>query len=335
MRVRGRRRRHQAIAERRLVIVAAAAAATAAATAAFGLLPRGARGEGIADVVLNGAREEDGLLADGGGDGVQLGVRHVADVSPVDAHAAAGCLVEVLEQVDDRRLSRAALPHQRHRLAREDGEREAAKHGRLGAGRVAEEDVAQLDEAARVAVHRALSATASPVAELPGSSGLTAAAAAAALVGVSVAWPALDVVEDLRGGARALEQRREGVEQVLRVLLQLALVEHKGEEHGVAQQAALDQEAAVGEQGGLDAGVDQEGVAHHVVDALHRRLSHDERVELFNLGLVARQLAPLARERAHRPNRADHLDGDRVCVGECGLHLLLVAMHESRVAAVD
>ena len=72
----------------------------------------------VADVVGDGVVEEDGVLRDHADRGAERGLRHVADVLPVDGDAAAGHVVEAEEEPRDGRLAGAGGTDDRDRLGR-------------------------------------------------------------------------------------------------------------------------------------------------------------------------------------------------------------------------
>ena len=78
----------------------------------------------------------------------------LADVDAVDEDRSAGRVVEARDEVDERRLAAAGAADDRRRLARAGAERDVAEDRLLGA-RVAELDVAELDDAALGGIGRA------------------------------------------------------------------------------------------------------------------------------------------------------------------------------------
>ncbi|GJC95043.1 hypothetical protein ColKHC_03869 [Colletotrichum higginsianum] len=99
------------------------------------------------DVLPDGALVERGLLADEGDEGAVLVDVEGADLLAVDEDGAGEGVVEALEEGDGGGLAAAGGADEGDVLARADDEVEAAQDGLLGAGRVAEVDVAELEGA--------------------------------------------------------------------------------------------------------------------------------------------------------------------------------------------
>src|SRR3954471_22580170 len=76
----------------------------------------GCRRPAVGDVVPDGAGEEERLLGDVAETAPEHGRVELGDGNTVDEHAAGGGVVEAGDELDDRRLAGARLPHQGHRL---------------------------------------------------------------------------------------------------------------------------------------------------------------------------------------------------------------------------
>ena len=98
----------------------------------------------VAEVAGDRAAEQVGGLRHEADAAPQQLLVEVAHVDAVDEDGAAGDVEQPWDEVDERRLAGAGAADDRRRLARADGERDAAEHRRLGA-RVAERHVAELD----------------------------------------------------------------------------------------------------------------------------------------------------------------------------------------------
>mmetsp|Transcript_2591 Transcript_2591/g.6027 ORF Transcript_2591/g.6027 Transcript_2591/m.6027 type:complete len:289 (-) Transcript_2591:968-1834(-) len=99
----------------------------------------------IGDVFSNASAEQHRLLPHVADQRAQPVHIELPDVAPVQEHAAASHVVESLNQTDQRALAAARGPHQRHRGARLDAQVQTAVHGAVGARRIAERHIAQLD----------------------------------------------------------------------------------------------------------------------------------------------------------------------------------------------
>ena len=83
------------------------------------------------DVVIETVVKQNSLLVHIAHEGAQVVLGHLTDVDAVDADAALVHIVEARQQVGQRGLARAALPHERHRLALRYGERHVVNHAFL------------------------------------------------------------------------------------------------------------------------------------------------------------------------------------------------------------
>mmetsp|Transcript_25241 Transcript_25241/g.74098 ORF Transcript_25241/g.74098 Transcript_25241/m.74098 type:complete len:414 (+) Transcript_25241:22-1263(+) len=98
------------------------------------------RARAVGDVVRHGAGKEHGLLTDQRHLAPQPPGIHAPQIHAVQKHRAASRVVETHEEGDDGALARAGGPHQRHRGAVRDAQREAVEHRRLLAAGVGEGD---------------------------------------------------------------------------------------------------------------------------------------------------------------------------------------------------
>ncbi len=104
-------------------------------------------GTAVRDVVRDRVVEEHGVLRDQADVAAQRPQRHVADVEVVDEDGPVGHVVEARQQVDERRLARAAEADDGDDLAGIDPERDAVEHRPPFAVGVGEADVPELDAA--------------------------------------------------------------------------------------------------------------------------------------------------------------------------------------------
>ncbi|CAA9321894.1 MAG: hypothetical protein AVDCRST_MAG40-1504, partial [uncultured Gemmatimonadaceae bacterium] len=116
---------------------------------ARGLLHLEVRGlqAAVADVVADGAREQEGLLVDDADLRPQAVEGQVAHVAAVEQHAAAGGVVEARQEAEQRALARPRRPDHRHAGAGGRVEGDVAQ--RAAPAHVAEGDVLDGDRAGR------------------------------------------------------------------------------------------------------------------------------------------------------------------------------------------
>ena len=97
-----------------------------------------------ADVIGDGAGEEEGVLRHQADLAVQRALGDPAHVDPVDAHRAGGDVVKAGDQVADGGLAGAGRADQCHRLPWRDGQAQVVQHlGQVGA--VLEADMVEVD----------------------------------------------------------------------------------------------------------------------------------------------------------------------------------------------
>ena len=118
-----------------------------AARAAASIASRERVGTPVGDVARDGVVKQHRLLGDDADLRAQRRQRDVADVHAVDPDRAAGDVVEARDQIDQRRLARAAAAHNRDHLAGLRREAHAAQDRPRVAVIVGEDDVVELQRA--------------------------------------------------------------------------------------------------------------------------------------------------------------------------------------------
>eukprot|EP00968_Pinguiococcus_pyrenoidosus_P023874 scaffold4081_cov268-Pinguiococcus_pyrenoidosus.AAC.3 len=111
--------------------------------------------------------------------------------------------------------------------------------------------------------------------------------------------PGRPPLEDFVARTGGLDQGRERVHEIRRILLQLPLVQHEGNERGAPHVVLDDQLRAVVEQRDLHAGVDQKRRDQHVVQRLNVGLADGQVVILRYRGAESPRLRLLIREGLH------------------------------------
>ena len=109
------------------------------------------RGVAVADVGLDRAVEEDGVLRDDADRPAERVLRHAAHVLLVDEDDARVDVIEAKEEARDRRLAGTGRTDDRRRAARDGDEGDGAEPARA-LGRIREVDLAQLDPRSRFGV---------------------------------------------------------------------------------------------------------------------------------------------------------------------------------------
>mmetsp|Transcript_49744 Transcript_49744/g.92682 ORF Transcript_49744/g.92682 Transcript_49744/m.92682 type:complete len:204 (-) Transcript_49744:281-892(-) len=193
-------------------------------------------------------------------------------VESVQHHLPLIRFVEILDQMECCGFPCSAAADKRNHGARLHLEGESSEDGRVRPGRVGEVHVLELHKAAR-GVRRGH-----------------------AVGGRRAARHAVEDGKHLGGGAGALVEVGEDVEQIVDVLHQLALVEHDGDQTVAIHVAVEHQVDAPHQSSALHHGLHEEAGDAHEVHPVHEPLLQADAVVVLQLGPVAGDFVRLVPE---------------------------------------